>query len=62
MLAALGRDDDTGIRVLMVLASDPYDAEDYIHCLEKVYALEDIADAARANGAPGRRGKVLLRP
>ena len=30
--------------------------------VEKVYALEDIADAARANGAPGRRGKVLLRP
>ena len=24
--------------------------------------LEDIADAARANLAPGRRGKVLLRP
>ncbi|QSR30731.1 NADPH:quinone oxidoreductase [Nocardioides sp. S5] len=30
--------------------------------VEKVYALEDIADAARANGEPGRRGKVLLRP
>ena len=30
--------------------------------VEKVYALEDIADAARANAAPGRRGKVLLRP
>jgi NADPH2:quinone reductase len=30
--------------------------------VEKVYALEEIADAARANEAPGRRGKVLLRP
>jgi NADPH:quinone reductase len=30
--------------------------------VEQVYALEDIADAARANQAPGRRGKVLLRP
>jgi NADPH:quinone reductase-like Zn-dependent oxidoreductase len=30
--------------------------------VEKVYALEDIADAARASMAPGRRGKVLLRP
>lgn len=30
--------------------------------VEKVYALEDIAEAARANQAPGRRGKVLLRP
>ena len=30
--------------------------------VEKVYALEDIADAARANQAPGRRGKILLRP
>ncbi len=30
--------------------------------VEKVYALEEIADAARANQAPGRRGKILLRP
>ena len=30
--------------------------------VEKVYGLEEIADAARANQAPGRRGKVLLRP
>jgi NADPH:quinone reductase-like Zn-dependent oxidoreductase len=30
--------------------------------VEKVYGLEEIADAARANGAPGRRGKILLRP
>jgi NADPH2:quinone reductase len=30
--------------------------------VEKVYALEEIADAARANHAPGRRGKILLRP
>lgn len=30
--------------------------------VEKVYSLEEIADAARANEAPGRRGKVLLRP
>ena len=30
--------------------------------VEQVYALEDIADAARANQAPGRRGKILLRP
>lgn len=30
--------------------------------VEKVYALEDIAEAARATQAPGRRGKVLLRP
>jgi NADPH:quinone reductase-like Zn-dependent oxidoreductase len=30
--------------------------------VEKVYPLEDIADAARANQAPGRRGKILLRP
>lgn len=30
--------------------------------VEKVYALEDIADAARASAAPGRRGKILLRP
>jgi NADPH:quinone reductase-like Zn-dependent oxidoreductase len=30
--------------------------------VERVYALEDIADAARANQAPGRRGKILLRP
>jgi len=30
--------------------------------VEQVYTLEDIADAARANQAPGRRGKVLLRP
>ncbi len=30
--------------------------------VEKVYSLEDIAEAARANQAPGRRGKILLRP
>jgi NADPH2:quinone reductase len=30
--------------------------------VEKVYALDDIAAAARANGEPGRRGKILLRP
>jgi NADPH:quinone reductase-like Zn-dependent oxidoreductase len=30
--------------------------------VERVYSLEEIADAARANEAPGRRGKVLLRP
>jgi NADPH2:quinone reductase len=30
--------------------------------VEKVYGLEEIADAARANEAPGRRGKILLRP
>ena len=30
--------------------------------VERVYALEDIVEAARANQAPGRRGKVLLRP
>ena len=30
--------------------------------VERVYALEEIADAARANQAPGRRGKILLRP
>ncbi len=30
--------------------------------VEKVFALEDIADAARASQAPGRRGKILLRP
>jgi NADPH:quinone reductase-like Zn-dependent oxidoreductase len=30
--------------------------------VEQVYALDDIADAARASMAPGRRGKVLLRP
>jgi NADPH2:quinone reductase len=30
--------------------------------VEKVYGLDEIADAARANGEPGRRGKVLLRP
>lgn len=30
--------------------------------VERVYDLEEIADAARANEAPGRRGKVLLRP
>ncbi|WP_416957432.1 zinc-binding dehydrogenase [Nocardioides sp. T5] len=30
--------------------------------VEKVYSLEEIADAARANGEPGRRGKILLRP
>jgi NADPH2:quinone reductase len=30
--------------------------------VEKVYSLDEIADAARANGEPGRRGKILLRP
>ena len=30
--------------------------------VEKVYSLEEIADAARGNFAPGRRGKILLRP
>ena len=30
--------------------------------VEEVYSLEDLADAARANAEPGRRGKVLLRP
>ena len=30
--------------------------------VEKVYALDEIADAARANAKPGRRGKILLRP
>jgi NADPH:quinone reductase len=30
--------------------------------VEKVYSLDEIAEAARANGEPGRRGKVLLRP
>lgn len=30
--------------------------------VEEVYPLEEIADAARANEAPGRRGKVMLRP
>lgn len=30
--------------------------------VEKVYSLDEIADAARANTAPGRRGKILLRP
>jgi NADPH2:quinone reductase len=30
--------------------------------VEKVYSLEEIADAARGNAAPGRRGKILLRP
>jgi NADPH:quinone reductase len=30
--------------------------------VEKVYSLEEISDAARANGEPGRRGKILLRP
>jgi NADPH:quinone reductase-like Zn-dependent oxidoreductase len=30
--------------------------------VEKVYGLDEIADAARANGEPGRRGKILLRP
>jgi NADPH:quinone reductase-like Zn-dependent oxidoreductase len=30
--------------------------------VEKVYSLDEIADAARANVEPGRRGKVLLRP
>lgn len=30
--------------------------------VERTYALEEIAEAARANQAPGRRGKILLRP
>ncbi|NPC44043.1 zinc-binding dehydrogenase [Nocardioides sp. zg-1230] len=30
--------------------------------VEKVYPLEEIADATRANAEPGRRGKILLRP
>ena len=30
--------------------------------VQKVYGLDEIADAARANGEPGRRGKILLRP
>ncbi|WP_299931441.1 zinc-binding dehydrogenase [uncultured Nocardioides sp.] len=30
--------------------------------VEKVYSLDEIADAARANDEPGRRGKILLRP
>lgn len=30
--------------------------------VEKVHPLAEIADAARANPEPGRRGKVLLRP
>jgi NADPH2:quinone reductase len=30
--------------------------------VEKVYGLDEIADAARANAEPGRRGKILLRP
>ncbi|MBC2934247.1 zinc-binding dehydrogenase [Nocardioides sp. zg-1228] len=30
--------------------------------VEKVYGLDEIADAARASAAPGRRGKILLRP
>ncbi len=30
--------------------------------VEKVYGLDEIADAARASGEPGRRGKILLRP
>ncbi|OLR94393.1 zinc-binding dehydrogenase [Actinokineospora bangkokensis] len=30
--------------------------------VEHVYPLAEISDAARANTAPGRRGKVLLRP
>lgn len=30
--------------------------------VEKVYALDEIADAARHNAEPGRRGKILLRP
>jgi NADPH:quinone reductase-like Zn-dependent oxidoreductase len=30
--------------------------------VEKVYSLEEIADAARASAEPGRRGKILLRP
>ncbi len=30
--------------------------------VEKVYGLDEIADAARASAEPGRRGKILLRP
>jgi NADPH:quinone reductase-like Zn-dependent oxidoreductase len=30
--------------------------------VEKVYSLDEIADAARASAEPGRRGKILLRP
>ena len=30
--------------------------------VEAVYPLEQVAEAARANEVPGRRGKVLLRP
>ncbi len=30
--------------------------------VEQVYALDEIADAARASAEPGRRGKILLRP
>jgi NADPH2:quinone reductase len=30
--------------------------------VEHVYSLEQIAEAARGNAAPGRRGKILLRP
>jgi NADPH2:quinone reductase len=30
--------------------------------VEKVFALEEIADAARASAQPGRRGKILLKP
>ncbi|WP_053732935.1 zinc-binding dehydrogenase [Nocardia sp. NRRL S-836] len=30
--------------------------------VEHVYPLEEIADAARGNAAPGRTGKILLRP
>lgn len=30
--------------------------------VEKVYSLDQIADAARASAEPGRRGKILLRP
>ncbi|MGW6442848.1 zinc-binding dehydrogenase [Lentzea sp. NPDC055074] len=30
--------------------------------VEHVYPLEEIAEAARGNAAPGRKGKILLRP
>ena len=30
--------------------------------VERVYGLDEIADAARASAEPGRRGKILLRP
>jgi NADPH2:quinone reductase len=30
--------------------------------VEKVFGLDEIADAARASAEPGRRGKILLRP